>query len=179
MRDKGHCFLNFDREPELLDFWEMPPPSLDTTTQEQGQFHTTSVSSTELRFSSGKIIGSRHADAALKKAATKKRRALLSPSPSTLQALPSASEDTSLPPLLDPHPPKSRQLARREEMSILGITAQQRQALVLAEKKAQRSEAVARRARQWAYDRAGNAQKCDQINTTAKMGRQNHKLMPR
>jgi pre-60S factor REI1 len=24
MRDKGHCLLNFDREPELLDFWENP-----------------------------------------------------------------------------------------------------------------------------------------------------------
>jgi pre-60S factor REI1 len=64
-------------------------------------------------------------------------------------------------------------------MGILGVSVQQRQALVLAEKKAQRSEDVARRAREWAYARGANSQKFDQLDNRMKWGKQNHKLLPR
>lgn len=48
-----------------------------------------------------------------------------------------------------------RQLARREEMGILGVSIQERLAFVSAEKKAQRSEMIAHRAREWIYTKGG------------------------
>jgi pre-60S factor REI1 len=97
-----------------------------------------------------------------------------------MKALPSGSEDAES--SASPIPPQQtsgRQLTRREEMGIIGVTDQQRQALFLAEKKAQRSEAVARRAREWVYAKKSNSQKFDQIDNQGKWGKQNHKLLPR
>lgn len=97
-----------------------------------------------------------------------------------MKALTLGSEDAeSSPPAVEPQLQSSRQLARREEMSLLGVSVQQRQALVLAEKKAQRSEAVARRAREWVSSKGANSQKFDQVDNQAKWGKQNHKLQPR
>ena len=103
---------------------------------------------------------------------------------SELEALPvpSGSEDAES----SPSPlPVGRQLApglqltRRDEMSIFGASVQQRQALVLAGKMAQRCEAVTCRAREWVYAKGANAQKFDQLDNLMKFGKQNHKLLPR
>src|SRR5436190_1028592 len=63
MRDKGHCLLNLDREPELLDFWESPPwvDGDDAAAAALEQERPTDLSATEIRFASGRVIGSRHA----------------------------------------------------------------------------------------------------------------------
>jgi pre-60S factor REI1 len=175
MRDKGHCLLNLDREPELLDFWESSQwvDGDGAAALEQGR--PTNLSATEIRFASGKVISSRHAAPATKKASRKRGLAA-----STMTTLAPGSEDAESSPLaVGPQLASSRQLARREEMSILGISVQQRQALVLAEKKAQRSEAVARRAREWVYAKGANSQKFDQMDNQMKWGKQNHKLLPR
>ncbi|KAJ9607494.1 hypothetical protein H2200_007572 [Cladophialophora chaetospira] len=177
MRDKGHCLLNLDREPELLDFWEDEPEADEEHAAAQEQERPANLSTTEILFASGKVIESRHAAAATKKA-SRKQRALAA---SETKVLPPGSGDagSALLPEVNPQQATSRQLARRDEMSIIGISTQQRQALVLAEKKAQRSEAVARRAREWAYNSAANTQKFDQIDGKNKWGKQNHKLQPR
>ena len=176
MRDKGHCLLNLDREPELLDFWESPRRiDGDGAAALVEQEHPTHLSATEIRFASGRVIGSRHAAPATKTASRK--RALAA---STMRAFPPASEDAESSSLaIGPQPASGRQLARREEMSILGVSVQQRQALVFAEKKAQRSEAVARQAREWVYAKGANSQKFDQVDNQMKWGKQNHKLLPR
>jgi pre-60S factor REI1 len=167
MRDKGHCRLNVDREPELLDFWESPPEDRAATLE---QAPPTKLSATEVRFASGRVIGSRHAASTTKKVSKKQNLAIM--------ALP--TEDAESSPLADgPQLASSRQLARREEMSLIGIPEQQMRALVLAEKKAQRSEAAAERTRQWINARGANSQKFDQLNGKMKHGKQNHKLMPR
>lgn len=91
-----------------------------------------------------------------------------------------SSEDfESSPPALPPPLPSSRQLARHDESGILGVSTQGRQALVLAEKKAQRSEVLARRAREWVYAKGANSQRYDQVDGKMKAGKQNHKLWPR
>jgi pre-60S factor REI1 len=172
MRDKGHCLLNLDREPELLDFWESPQWVDGDGAAALEQERPTNLSATEIRFASGRVIGSRHDAPATKKASRKRGLAM--------RALPPGSEDAESSPLaVGPRLASGRQLARREEMSILGVSVQQRQALVLAEKKAQRSEAVARRAREWVYAKGGNSQKFDQVDNQMKWGKQNHKLLPR
>ena len=175
MRDKGHCLLNLDREPELLDFWDSPRwiDEDGATTPELER--PTELSETEIRLASGKVIGSRHAASATRTVFRKQGLAA-----STMRDFPLASEHKESPPLaVRPQLASGRQLALRDKMSILGVSLQQRQALVLAEKKAQRSEAVACRAREWVYAKAANTQKFDQIDNQMKWGKQNHKLLPR
>lgn len=158
MRDKGHCLLNFDREPELFDFW-------DSSRTEQER--PTAVSTAEVRFASGKVISSRHATLAVKSSSR-----YPSPSISTMIALPThprCRETLS----------SSKQLSRRDQVSMVGVSMQQRQALVLAEKKAQRSEAAAGHAREWMHAKGANSQKFDQVDNQMKWGKQNHKLQPR
>lgn len=175
MRDKRHCLLNLDREPELLEFWESPQWDDEDGTAAVEEERPINLSETEIRFASGKVIGSRHAAPATKKASRKRGAA-----DSETGALNPGSEDAeSPPPVVGPQLASGRQLARREEMGIIGVSLQQRQALVLAEKKAQRSEAVARRAREWANSKGANSQKFDQIDNQMKWGKQNHKLLPR
>lgn len=179
MRDKGHCLLNLDREPELLEFWESPQYDDDGggggDEEELEEERPINLSETEIRFASGKVIGSRHAAPAGKRAARKR-----GPLASEEGALAPGSEDAeSSTPVVGPQLSSGRQLARREEMGIIGVSLQQRQALALAEKKAQRSEAVARRAREWVNSKGANSQKFDQVDNQMKWGKQNHKLQPR
>lgn len=176
MRDKGHCLLNLDREPELLDFWEKKPPWVDNgdDTAALEQELPNDFSATEKCIDSRRVAGSRR-PASSTKAETRRRIV----APSTLTALPLRSSGEAGMPPLPQLPSRGRQLALHEEMSMLGVSTQQRRALVLAEKKAQRSEAVARRAREWIYAKGANSQKFDQVDNQAKWGKQNHKLLPR
>lgn len=179
MRDKGHCRLNFDREPELLDFWETSPALQRTSIFSGEQPVLGTAPDTEVLLDSGRVIGSRHTGPSQNRLTRQRKSRAAS---TALRMLPSASDQGTAeqePPLLGSQPSFSRQLARREEMGIQGISIQQRQALILAEKKAQRSEAVARRAREWVYAKGANLQEFDQLDTKGKWGKQNHKLLPR
>ncbi len=90
MRDKAHCRLNVDREPELLDFWESPQWGVDddngdgTVTTVLEQDGSTLLSATDLRVADGRVIESRDAALAAKKPSRKKPG--LAASPSTIQA---------------------------------------------------------------------------------------------
>jgi pre-60S factor REI1 len=179
MRDKGHCLLNFDREPELLEFWGEGDEDAEGGGRElEGP---TNLSPTEMRFSSGKVVESRHASQTTKRAARKPTPVAEPRAPSLLTGPEEAESSAAA-----EHGQQQQQqlmaggqLARREQMGIVGVSVQQRQALVLAEKKAQRSEATAFRAREWIRARAANSQKFDQLDNQMKMGKQNHKLLPR
>ncbi|GAM91356.1 hypothetical protein ANO11243_094050 [Dothideomycetidae sp. 11243] len=176
MRDKRHCALNFDREPELMEFWECPPG--DEKYDYEGKAVPTRLATslkTEICLDSGKMLVSRRASPVLKRPPKSR-----TPEPPSTSLVPSLSTIPQQP--MDdaaPLPSPSRQLVRREDMSLAGISQQQRQALILAEKKAQRSEAVARRAREWVYAKGANLQKFDQIDGSGKWGKQNHSLLPR
>ena len=172
MRDKGHCLLNLDREPELLDFWESPRWT-DEDGDNTAQREPTNLCETEIRLAPGRLISSRYADSATKKVFSKQ-------GPAATLMRETVSEDRRPSPLaVQPQPESARQLALRDKLSILGVSPQQRQMLVLAEKKAQRSEAVACRAREWVYAKGANSQKFDQMDNQMKWGKQNHKLLPR
>lgn len=191
MRDKGHCLLNLDREPELCDFWERPPvyDEMDgDAVAGREQLQPTAVSETEIRLASGRIISSRFVTPSSRRPPRR-----LDATAAAIDSLPSPLENDAE---ASPSPVAlalSRRLVRgeemeltprhhvvrHEEMSLQGVSVQQRQALVLAEKKAQRSEAVARRTREWIYAKGANMQKFDQLNNQMKWGKQNHKLLPR
>lgn len=196
MRDKGHCRLNFDREPELLEFWENPSGEESegegslTEDHEGVHAYPTILSDTDMRFPSGRIVESRHSHAGpsgskpAKKASRKRDSIAASASTSATKAITrrSSSDTEESQTFAQPQRTSGQQLAirRREvEMSLVGISAQQQRALVSATIKAQRSEQVARRAREWVYASKSNSQKFDQIDGSRKWGKQNHKLQPR
>lgn len=180
MRDKGHCVLNLEREPELLDFWE------NSSKDDEGDLEDQQIQGdgTELILPSGKVIGSKNAATVARKAARKRgiaSRALVLASESNpgSETSQNTGETASSQLTFAPQLSSSRQLSRREEMSMTGLSPQQRQALMSAEKKAQRNEAVALRAREWVNAKNSNAQEFDQLDNRAKFGKQNHKLLPR
>lgn len=169
MRDTNHCQLNLDREPELAEFWA-PTSSSD----EEETTSKRDLSDKEMILESGRVIASRRAGPRRKVHRKRNTMALTAPvsaSPEKSESEPKATAEAQQ--------STGRQIARREQMGIIGISDQQRHALALAEKKAQRSEDVARRARDWVNNRGANLQKYDQIDTTGFKGKQNHKLMPR
>jgi pre-60S factor REI1 len=173
MRDKGHCRLNFDREPELVDFWEQgqcEDEDIDAAGKEEEQ--KVDLSATEIYFASGRVVSSRHAAKARKNASRER-------SPATLKTISLPHGGDSIPPIVAPELASRQHLSCRQEMGLLGVSVQQRQALVVVEKKAQRSEAAARRAREWVYAKGANSQKFDQVDNQMKWGKQNHKLLPR
>jgi pre-60S factor REI1 len=167
MRDSGHCMLNFEKEPELIDFWErksdVERDGLDGTANPSKKHRQ------ELQPLSGKALGSKGYHRSKPQAIRASRVRL------ALQAAlePSQRQDP-------PEHQSYRQLARRDEMGIRNISPQQRRALVLVEKRSQKEEAIAKRAKEWTYARKANDQKHDQAYgplSWAKGGA--HNLLPR
>lgn len=180
MRDTGHCALNMEREPELCDFWE----SDGEEDEGEGTEEKRAVESDgTIRFPSGKIIASKRTGSTFQKSLRKRRDARGALIPTTDETRnngpPSTNEEPESPNLTTAPPSSSRQLSRSEEMSLTGISPQQRQLLILGEKKAQRTEAMARRAREWVNAKNANKQEFDQLDNRGKHGKQNHKLLPR
>lgn len=160
MRDKGHCKLDLDREPELLEFWE---------TTEGVHTVTRKASSSAVVLSSGNT-------AVLKLSQQKRAKAARSGGDTVALRTDIASRNLRAAPREQVH----RQLARRDEMGIQNIGPHQRQALVVALKRSQKEEAVASRASEWAYAHRANKQKHDQAHgplSWAKGGM--HNLLPR
>ncbi|KAF1924436.1 uncharacterized protein M421DRAFT_72495 [Didymella exigua CBS 183.55] len=167
MRDSGHCMLNFEKEPELCEFWERRsgggahPTSPGTKlTRRGGQ---------ELHLLSGKTVGSK---------SFRRPKIPATGATNVCLALPVGPESSG-------HHDPSRhqtchQLSRRDEMGIQNISFQQRHGLVVAVKRSQNQEAMARRAKEWTSARKANDQKHDQnygALAWAKGGM--HNLLPR
>ncbi|KAI9711809.1 MAG: hypothetical protein M1820_001954 [Bogoriella megaspora] len=167
MRDSGHCMLNLDREPELSEFWEC-------RSDEEGK-SANDVARPGVRFTegplllSGKVASSRGAP----------RRRIKAPRARHTHLALLADPEPSIPP--GPSRQQNRhQPALRDEMGLRNIDNQQRHGLILAEKRSQKDEAVATRAREWSYAKKANTQKHDQSHgplSWAKGGL--HNLLPR
>jgi pre-60S factor REI1 len=166
MRDSNHCMLNLEREPELLEFWEC---NFDEESNAQDDNVGTSTGARkELSLSPRRVVGSRR-DQRSDKARNGSDRRLGMRASVESSPMPGVSEKQN-----------HRQLARRDAMGMQNLGAQQRHALVLAEKRSQKEEAIATRASDWAYARKANKQKHDQAYgplSWAKGGA--HNLLPR
>lgn len=167
MKDSGHCMLNLEREPELLEFWEHATDEEGSAQSEIGR--TRMVFGNELQLPSGKVVGSREISQRRTKAMRVRDVRL------ALRADPHSSQP--------PEPTKKHghlQLTRRDEMGIQNINSQQRQALVLAAQRSQKSEEIATRAREWSYARQANSQKHDQAHGSLSWAKGGlHNLLPR
>ncbi|KAF1953950.1 hypothetical protein CC80DRAFT_595493 [Byssothecium circinans] len=154
---KRHCQLNLEREPELLEFWDRDDASKEEAGKEEeegergestkvdGISTANLVSDTEIRLSSGKILGSRRAPTARKPRPTYSSTALVkAKDDSPLRS--SSSQPEPHPKIPDAGAPKDRRMIRRGDMmGIIGLQEHQHRALAYAEKAAQHREVTARK----------------------------------
>jgi pre-60S factor REI1 len=169
MRDSGHCMLSFEKEPELCEFWECKSHRgngfANTGTNPQSRLRE----GPQLQLASGKTVTSK---------SSRRSRTQATRATNVQVTLPADAESSQL-----PEPPRlrtCRQLARRDEMGLQNMSFQQRNVLVVAVKRSQKEEAIAKRAKEWIYARKSNDQKHDQnygALAWAKAGI--HNLLPR
>lgn len=168
MRDSSHCKLNLDREPELLEFWEV-------ASDEDGVFLGPAMSGMDRR--KGNTLSTVQTKTSR---LSHQRRAKAARARGTRLALQGGPAESPIPRPRDPQQQSCRQLSRQDEMGIQNVGVQQRHALVLAVKRSQKVEQNATRASEWSYARKANRQKHDQDHgplSWAKGGA--HNLLPR
>jgi pre-60S factor REI1 len=172
MVDKGHCMLNFDRESELLEFWQLSEDEAEDAEDTSGEAggadeHRPSshggaeqpqrLSATELRLPSGAVVGARGERSRPQQS---RRRSPMAGAEATLARPRSRGGGTA-----DARPESSnaatdrRLVTARGEMGLVGLSNQQRKALAVVEKKMQKQERVARAAHMWAREKVANRQK--------------------
>jgi pre-60S factor REI1 len=149
MRARSHCMLNFEQEPELFDFWE------------NGVVQATRDVDKETRLlkaeAATRAKNVRHVR--MKAAAAERRAAIEHESHTQAQDSENLGEPAEIVESknnassgLNP----GRQLARRTEQGLLGVTLHQRQSLLAVEKKAQFKEQIRVKAEAWSRERIGN-----------------------
>ena len=170
MLAKGHSKLNLHDDSELLDFWELSSDEEgeegDGVEEMRRKMEGIRVSETEMRLASGAIINSRSDTAQLRakpgltqsrlkgEQARKKRDELKAITDGT-EGVANAEEKAEG----GAKGVTDRRVAVRGEQGLIGITAQQRHALMVTEKKMKKRESVARAAQQWAKEKVANKQK--------------------
>lgn len=167
MRDSGHCMLNFEKEPELAEFWECRSKTGEKCAK-LASYHT--------------VTGTRKANRSPGKIAMPSERC--SPVDRRLQGRrtqqSSRVKQKPAKTSLETQHRKCRQVCSRDELGVQKVSPEQRHALVVAFKRSQKDEAIERRAKEWSYARRANDQKHDQAYGAlywAKGGM--HNLLPR
>jgi len=185
MLDKGHCMINLEREPELLEFWEFSdseghdtddeeppkPRSQRTDTAPSGDF-----SQGEYTLPSGKTIGSK----------TKSREARFFARRTAFLAKDSPSQITTEDPVSKPDktfpadPAESlirtrggtqdRAVSVRDAAGLVGVSGQQVRSLVTVQRKMQRQQALVRASAAWADDKGGSHQKHYKVKMNLRAG---------
>jgi pre-60S factor REI1 len=188
MQSKGHCMLNLEREPELLEFWEFGDSDeeesrannegAETTarTWEARVATSTRLSDLEIQLPSGMVIGSRAQTPHSKPNLTSKRRSAIKAAHLKAIAAEPHNADANTP---NPDPSTSapaptedkRIITRRDERGLVGLPEQQRRALVTTQRKMQKREAVAEAAHRWVLDKVVNKQKYYRVSTGLPSGK--------
>jgi len=156
--------LNFDREPELLEFWAFDGEG-DGEDGEDGDARswtrrvstTTRLADAQMQLPSGMLVGAR--GQGQRRGGGGQRRGTTAPQ---RKAITTAKEDDAAATessTVDDTPTDTRVVARRSEAGLIGVSVQQRRALAVTEKKMQKREAVARAATAWVTERVANRQK--------------------
>ena len=174
MLDKGHCMINLEREPELLEFWEFSDSDGDDTDDEEAPKSRARKTDTaasrdlspgEYTLPSGKVVGSknkarearlfaRRTASAAKE--TSSRMIAEGPIDSTDET-PSADAAESL--VRIQAGTQDRAVAVRDAAGLVGVSDQQMRSLMTVQRKMQRQEAIVRASAAWADDKGGNHQK--------------------
>ena len=167
MRDSGHCMLNFEKEPELAEFWECR--SKTTKRCVEPVSHHAATGTRKPKHSPVKTVMSSKVCSPVGSKLQERRMRQSSP---VKQKLTISS--------CTPQHGKTRHIRCRDEVGVLNISLEKRNALVVAIKRSQRDQAIVGRAKEWSYARKANDQKHDQAHgalSWAKGGM--HNLLPR
>ncbi|KAF3000313.1 hypothetical protein E8E13_008930 [Curvularia kusanoi] len=164
MRDRDHCKLNFQKEPELSEFWERKQevPSKPT-------FHGQGTSQMLTQPEFKQAVTYARSCQSNKKTFQARQKQLTS----RVKREPAQPERWA-------KNGSCFHLVHRNKMGVQSLSVQQHHALVTAVKRSQKDEAIAKRAKEWSYAQRANDQKHDQAHgvlSWAKGGM--HNLLPR
>ncbi|CAI6331840.1 unnamed protein product [Periconia digitata] len=187
MRDKQHCMINLEREPEIAEFWEGGMEGVQWDRERASEEGEKKVVASRLH----QIEAPVSSPSPSLPTAQKKKRTTPTPPPSHTTSSPAATQNSSI--TVHRHSSTASSSSPLQQLQSLAqsrshlsfqlqnITPHQQKALILAEKKAQRSQDAARRAQSWIRSKGANTQKFDQLDCTkiGKRGKQDHRLMPR
>lgn len=173
MRDKGHCMINLEREPELLEFWEFsdsdehssddetvpePPTQVEEETAvnrdlSQGEYTLPSgrTISSKSRAREARLLARRLASATTSKESPK--QTITYNSVKSPGANPSTETSRSL--IETQEGVQSHALAPRDAAGLIGVSDQRLRSLAALEKKTQRQQAVVQASTKWAGDKGG------------------------
>jgi pre-60S factor REI1 len=182
MLDKGHCMINLEREPELLEFWEFSDSEEDDTDDEGAKKSRArkidTVSSMDLSqgkytLPSGMVVASK---SKVREARLLARRAALVGKETSGEMITKGPGDNSdKPPSTSPAEPfirgtQGRAIAVRDAAGLVGISDQQMRSLITVQKKMQRQQAIVRASAAWADEKGGTHQKHYKIKMNLRAG---------
>lgn len=172
MRDKGHCMINLEREPELLEFWEFSDSDVHSSDDEAELIPRSQdeeeaevkrdLSQGEYTLPSGRTVNSKSKAREARLLARRLACATSKESPkqtithnpvNNSDATPSAETSRSL--IVTQGGVQSRALAPRDAAGLIGVSDQRLRSLATIEKKTQRQQAVVQASRKWAGDKGG------------------------
>jgi pre-60S factor REI1 len=185
MLDKGHCMINLEREPELLEFWEFSDSDgHDSDDEEVSKLQSPKAdpasiddfSKGEYTLPSGKVVGSKSKAREARRFA--RRIALATKDTSSLTLSKSPADPPKRSSLTDPtgSPQRhqganqDRTVALRDAMGLIGVSDQQLHSLVTVQRKMQRQQAVVHASAAWADELGGRSQKHGKVKMNLRAG---------
>lgn len=176
MLDKGHCMINLEREPELLEFWEFSDSDrYDTDNEEAPNSRARrpdtaafrDLSQDEYILPSGKVVGSK---SKAREARLFSRKTALAAKEASNRTITEGSIDNtntdivattkSAQSLIGPEGAiQERVISVRDARGLVGVSDQQIRSLVTVHRKMQRQQAIVRASAKWADELGGTHQK--------------------
>jgi pre-60S factor REI1 len=173
MLDKGHCMINLEREPELLEFWEFSDSDGHDTDDEEAPKSrarkadtaaSRDLSQGEYTLPSGKVVGSK--SKAREARLFARRTALAAKETSSRMMTEGPIDNTDKTSLADPAESlirtqgrtQDRAVAVRDAVGLVGVSEQQMRSLITVQRKMQRQQAIVRASAAWAGEKGGTHQ---------------------
>jgi pre-60S factor REI1 len=185
MLDKGHCMINLEREPELLEFWEFSDSDGHDTDDEEAlksrarktdTAASRDLSQGEYTLPSGKVVGSK--SKAREARLFARRTALAAKETSSRMITEGPIDDTDITSSADPAESlirtqggtQDRAVAVRDAVGLVGVSEQQMRSLITVQRKMQRQQAIVRASAAWAGEKGGTHQKHYKVKMNLRAG---------
>jgi pre-60S factor REI1 len=185
MLDKGHCMINLEREPELLEFWEFSDSDgYDTDEEEAPKSRprktdtaaTRDLSQGEYTLPSGKVVGSK--SKAREARFFARRTALAAKETSSQMITEGPIDNTDKTSSADPAESvirteggtQDRAVAVRDAVGLVGVSEQQMRSLITVQRKMQRQQAIVLASAAWAGEKGGTHQKHYKVKMNLRAG---------
>jgi pre-60S factor REI1 len=185
MLDKGHCMINLEREPELLEFWEFSDSDTHDNDDEEAQTSRArktdmaayrDLTQGEYTLPSGKVVGSK---SKVREARLFARRTALAIKETSSRVITEGPIDNiDKPSSADPEGSlirtqggtQNRTIAVRDAVGLVGVSDQQLQSLITVQRKMQRQQAIVRASAAWADEKGGRSQKHHKVKMNLRAG---------